>query len=143
MSRAPAVAPVAAAPPTTLRGFTVAFEPARARVAGMRRITEAHLRLWAIHGPLAENIVLVLSELVTMAVEHGHGAVSLFVGYAEDKLRIEVTDGNPTPAQRRACDDSDVSGRGMLIVTVLAQEWGVTQDGKTTWASFHIPAGRS
>ena len=34
--------------------------------------------------------------------------------------------------------DDDASGRGLLLVAVLARRWGVTDDGRTTWATVRI-----
>lgn len=143
MTSATAAAPVAAQPlPQTSHAFQVAFTPARPRVGHMRRITTAFLGLWNVGGPLAENIVLAVSELVTNAVEHGEGDVALRVQYADNELRVAVSDGNPTPASLRSPGDDDDSGRGLLLVTVLAHKWGTSDDGKTTWCVFRVPARR-
>lgn len=143
MTPATAVAPVAAdALPQTSRAFEVAVTPAPTRVGYMRRITVVFLGLSNVRGPLAENIVLAVSELVTNAIEHGEGDVALRVRCADNELRIEVTDGNPTAAKLRPAGQEDVSGRGLLLVAVLARDWGVSDDGKTTWCTFRIPARR-
>lgn len=126
----------------TSRGFAVAFEPIKARVPGMRKIATAHLRLWRVSEPLAENILLALSELVTNAVVHGDGAVGLVVRCTADQLRIEVTDGKPVAAQLRDADDCDVSGRGLFLVAYFATKWGVSDDGMTTWCEFDLTEGR-
>ncbi|KPI25016.1 putative anti-sigma regulatory factor, serine/threonine protein kinase [Actinobacteria bacterium OV320] len=144
MSPATAVAMVAAelAHQTAL-GFAVAFTPDKARVGRMRRITAAHLRLWKVSGPSAENIVLAVSELVANAIEHGYGDIELTVLYACGEVRVEVKDGNPAPAKLTIADDEDVSGRGLFLVAVLAQDWGVGGDGRSTWCVFRIRARRS
>ncbi|MFD5117235.1 ATP-binding protein [Streptomyces sp. NPDC058391] len=143
MSPATAVAPVAAQPKTlTSRAFEVAMAPDPARVAQMRRSTLAHMRLWAVPGPLAEDVRLVVSELVTNAIEHGQGTVRLRVRHTGSQLRIEVTDDNPAPAQLCAAEDDDVCGRGLFLVAVLSWNWGVSNNGKTTWATFRVPEGR-
>ncbi|MEU6406058.1 ATP-binding protein [Streptomyces sp. NPDC046985] len=140
---ATAVAPVAAKRlPQTSRAFEAAFEPEPVCVGHARRITLAFLGLWHVRGPLADNIALVVSELVSNGVEHGAGDVGLRVQYPDDEIRIEVTDGNPAPARMRSAGDDDESGRGLLLVTVLARKWGVTNDGRTTWATFRVPSGR-
>lgn len=143
MTPATAVAPVPAeALPQTARTFEVAFVPDKMQVSRMRRTTAEQLRLWNVRGTLAENVVLAVSELVTNAVQHGHGAVGLRVRYVVGELRIEVTDGNPEPAELRSAGDDDVSGRGLFLVAVFARDWGVSDDGKTTWCTFRVPAGR-
>ncbi|MFF4543647.1 ATP-binding protein [Streptomyces sp. NPDC001406] len=143
MSPATAVATLAAELlQRTARGFAVAFTPKEDRVGRMRRITVAHLRLWRVAGPIADDIVLAVSELVTNAVQHGDGDVALEVLYTDDEVRVEVTDGSPEPAQLSSAQPGDVSGRGLFIVAVLSLEWGVSDDGRKTWARFRVPAGR-
>ncbi|MFE2944698.1 ATP-binding protein [Streptomyces sp. NPDC059255] len=120
--------------------FEVVFAPDRARVAHMRRIVMANLRWWNVTEPLAEEVVLAVSELVTNAVRHGAGAVGLRVKCAED-LRVEVADGSPVPATLHCAGEADESGRGLFIVAVLAQDWGVSSDGTTTWCEFSLSEG--
>lgn len=124
------------------RDFTVTIPPDRARVRGTRRITEAHLGLWKVPLPFAEHIVLAVSELVTNGIAHGHGEIELKVSYADGDLRVEVTDDSSTPARLTVAEDDDVSGRGLFLVAVLAQNWGVSNAGRTTWCVFRIPARR-
>lgn len=144
MSTATAVAlATSKALPQTSRAFDATFTSDPACVSEARRITRDFLSLWNVKGELAENIVLAVSELVTNAVEHGIGDLGLQVRYPDDELRIEVTDDNPAPAELRSADDEDVSGRGMFLVAVLARKWGVSEDGKTTWCVFRVPARRS
>lgn len=142
MTSATAGAPVVSKPLTS-RSFEVAFSPVRPHVGHMRRITTAFLGFWDVGGQLAENIVLAVSELVTNAVEHGEGDVALRVRYADNKLHIAVTDGSPVPANLRAPDDDDDSGRGLLLVAVLAHAWGTSDGGRTTWCVFRVRVGRS
>lgn len=125
--------------PRTSRTFEVAFDRVPSRVGQMRRITDAFLQLWDVRGPLAEDIVLVVSELVTNAVVHGTDRVRLHVRFTGDGLRVEVNDGNPAPATPRASGEDDVSGRGLLLLTVLAHTWGTSDDGRATWCEFRVP----
>jgi serine/threonine-protein kinase RsbW len=144
MTSARAGAPVVSkALPQTSCSFEVAFAPARSRVGHMRRITMAFLGLWDVDSPLAENIVLAVSELVANAVVHGEGDVALRVQYVNNELRVAVTDGNPTPADLRSPGDEDDSGRGLLLVAVLAHKWGTGDGGRTTWCVFRVPVRRS
>ncbi|MGW7004168.1 ATP-binding protein [Streptomyces sp. NPDC054933] len=126
----------------TVGGFEVDFPPADFRVAQMRRITRAHLHHWGLTD-LTDNAALLVSELVTNAIRHGQGhPVGLRVVQSARELRIEVTDGNPTPARPRSAGITDESGRGLLLVAALAQDWGVSPDSRTTWCSLPIPEGR-
>ncbi|MFG2141864.1 ATP-binding protein [Streptomyces sp. NPDC048650] len=145
MTPAASVASVAQAKPLsqTAGAFEVSFTPDKTRVGHMRTITAAFLRKWDVGGSLAEYIVLAVSELVTNAVQHGFGEVGLRVRFAARELRIEVSDGNSKPAELRCADDDDESGRGMFIVAFFSTDWGVSEDGTTTWAAFRVPAGRS
>ncbi|MEU0715609.1 ATP-binding protein [Streptomyces lavendulocolor] len=129
--------------PETPRAFEVAIAPDPARVAQIRRITAASMRHWAVPTPLAYDVVVAVSELVTNAIEHGYGTVSLRVRNAGAEVRVEVTDDNPAPARLQAAAEDDVSGRGLFLVAVLAREWGVSEDGRTTWVTFRVPAGRT
>ncbi|MFJ6566760.1 ATP-binding protein [Streptomyces sp. NPDC091292] len=142
MSRTPAVVPPAAEPKTpTSRGFEVAMAPHRVGIAQIRRIAVAHLRLWSVPAPLTEDVRLVVSELVTNSVEHGHGTVVLRIRHTGTQLRVEVTDENPAPAQLQDADDEDLCGRGLFLVAALADTWGVSDDGRTTWAAFALTGG--
>ncbi|MFD7056253.1 ATP-binding protein [Streptomyces mirabilis] len=138
MSPATAVAAAAAKPrPLTSRAFEVAMAPVPVHVTQMRQFTAAFMRLWAVPVPLAEDVLVVVSELVTNAIKHGHGAVGLRVRCYDGELLLEVSDDNPSPAQLRAAADDDVCGRGLFLVALLSRDWGVGDDGRTTWAAFH------
>ncbi|MFJ6565940.1 ATP-binding protein [Streptomyces sp. NPDC091292] len=127
-------------------GCTVSFPRAglpgqdRLRPGQARRVVRARLRHWGLDG-LVETAQLVTSELVTNAVEHGHGTVTLRMRHTGGELHIEVTDENPAPAQLQHADDGDLCGRGLFLVAALADAWGVSDDGHTTWAAFTLAGG--
>jgi anti-sigma regulatory factor (Ser/Thr protein kinase) len=124
-------------------GFKVDFLPAEHRIGQMRRITRAQLRHWDLM-MLTDDATLVVSELVTNAIKHGKGQpVGLRVLHSAYELRIEVTDGTPTPARLRSAGMADENGRGLLLVAAVAKEWGASTDGTMTWCSLAIPDGRS
>ncbi|MFI7104159.1 ATP-binding protein [Streptomyces sp. NPDC050161] len=124
-------------------GFAVSFAPDPARVVLVRRTTAARLRMWGVPCALAEDIVVAVSELATNAVQHGFGDVVLKVErVGAGLLRIAVSDGNPAPAELRLAAEGDVSGRGLFLVAAFAENWGVSDGGKTTWCIFRLPSGR-
>lgn len=83
-----------------------------------------------------DDVALVVSELVTNAVVHGEGDITLDVAVDDDSVRVEVADREPhLPDQPNAALDAE-SGRGLLLVSRVATQWGVrrTSPGKVVWA---------
>jgi anti-sigma regulatory factor (Ser/Thr protein kinase) len=80
-------------------------------------------------------IVLLTSELVTNAVVHAGTPVEVLVRDLHGSVLVEVFDGGPeVPVVVDgvlACN----SGRGLNIVEVLSEAWGVHpgRGGKTVW----------
>ncbi|MGH1554829.1 SpoIIE family protein phosphatase [Streptomyces sp. L7] len=88
----------------------------------------------------ADEALLLLSELLTNAVQHAQGPATLHVCRTADELTVEVSDGSPhLPEPRRASEDEE-SGRGLNLVRILAASWGVrpTDEGKTTWFTLRL-----
>ncbi|MEU2777400.1 ATP-binding protein [Streptomyces sp. NPDC007162] len=123
--------------------FETALAPQQVCAHRARRDITALLMMWEVPQDLLDDVVLAVSELVTNAVQHGTGDVRLRAFNTNEQLRIEVTDDNSAPATLRAASDDDTSGRGLLLVSALAQNWGVSEDGKTTWCAFHIASDRA
>jgi hypothetical protein len=93
----------------------------------------------------AEDVLLVVSELVTNACLHAEGPERMTVSYVAKVLRLEVTDrgtGQPTP--RHPHRAGRPGGHGMFIVQRLCLDWGVVRTqgamGKTVWAELAAPA---
>jgi len=87
-----------------------------------------------------ETAVLLACELATNAVQHGRGrARSSFEARAVTAatgVYVEVADGNQRMPLPRKARDGDENGRGLRLLAVLGQSWGVTLDadaGKHTW----------
>ena len=82
------------------------------------------------------------------AVRHGHVPGRDFLlqlTLAEGIVRVEVTDTRAEkrpPASPPATDSLSESGRGLLLVAALADDWGVSPrraaPGKTVWADLHV-----
>lgn len=93
----------------------------------------------------AEDVLLVVSELVTNACLHAGGPEGLRVSCATKALRLEVTDqGSGQPAPRTPHRGGRPGGHGMFIVQRLCLDWGVVRapdgKGKTVWAELAAPA---
>jgi anti-sigma regulatory factor (Ser/Thr protein kinase) len=110
--------------------FDLAARPAS--VAEARHRTLAWLFGYPVGQEAAEAAELIVSELVTNAIVHsGSDMVSCVLRLGGGLLRIEVTDqgvGVAEPAVRKPADD-DVSGRGLLLVSAVAEAWGVSPAG--------------
>ncbi|MET7763699.1 ATP-binding protein [Streptomyces sp. NPDC005336] len=93
----------------------------------------------------AEDVLLVVSELVTNACLHAEGPEELRVSCSAKVLRLEVVDlGAGTPAPRTPHRAGRPGGHGMFIVQRLCLDWGVVRNvegsGKTVWAELAAPA---
>ncbi len=92
----------------------------------------------------AEDILLVVSELVTNACLHGGGPDELRLHRAPKLLRVEIRDsGTGDPAPRTPHRAGRPGGHGMFIVQRLCLDWGVMRSdtpGKTVWAELGWPA---
>lgn len=128
----------------------VTFRLARRRssVPRARAVLHAALGDWAADQELADGAELILSELVTNALRvrvprDRQVGVRITHDEADCMLRLEVSDAGVGEPVVRLPDDSETSGRGLLLVEALAHRWGV-QDrvcgiGKTVWAELKMP----
>jgi anti-sigma regulatory factor (Ser/Thr protein kinase) len=84
---------------------------------------------------------LLTSELVTNALLHGAGSITLRARLDADRLRVEVIDEGDglDPAGPRR-DSDGVGGYGLLIVDSEASRWGTS--ARTTHVWFELERWR-
>lgn len=76
----------------------------------------------------AEDVLLVVSELVTNACLHAEGPEELRISCDNKVLRVEVSDrGTGQPAPRTPHRAGRPGGHGMFIVQRLCLDWGVVR----------------
>ncbi|MFI6155142.1 ATP-binding protein [Kitasatospora sp. NPDC051170] len=114
---------------------------ARARAHTLQALDDwcPRLRGPQTDGAAAEDVVLVVAELVGNAVLHGDGPLELVLDLTPARLRVEVSDRSAQlPAPRRPHHPALPGGHGLFIVQRLADRWGAEPHtlGKTIWTEF-------
>ena len=93
--------------------------------------------------PLAETLILLVSELVTNAIQHARSAdpsdkigVTLMRVWDREAISVVVTDSSPLPPVTHETTTASEQGRGLQIVEALSAHWGWNheQGGKAVYA---------
>jgi anti-sigma regulatory factor (Ser/Thr protein kinase) len=116
-----------------------------AAAAAARAVVVDVIRSWRV--PVdTDAAVLLTSELVTNAVTHASPSPATFVlltiGCDASALRVDVHDGSADlPVLDEAPAEAE-TGRGLLLVTLLSDEWGFyrTAVGKAVYFTLGFPA---
>jgi len=83
------------------------------------------------------ELSLVISELVTNALEHGRGQVVFRLQLDEGIVRGEVIDqGGGFEHEIRARGPDDVRGHGLFLVAALSNRWGIHEGTTHVWFEF-------
>ena len=83
---------------------------------------------------------LLVSELVTNAVVHGHGEITLRATLNDDRLLVEVIDeGRGFELALRQPDFAGIGGRGLAIVDAEASRWGIHNGTTHVWFELERP----
>jgi anti-sigma regulatory factor (Ser/Thr protein kinase) len=111
--------------------------PANARRA-LRNLCADH-----IEDDLLVDAELLVSELVTNALRHGQGDISLCARVDDERLRVEVIDaGSGFVYDLRHGDVEQVGGWGLDIVDVVSSRWGVHEGATRVWFELARPGPR-
>lgn len=108
--------------------------------AHARQFTRSTLARWQYGGRRGnlEDIVLVVSELVTNALLHGHGTPVVRLLDGDDHIRVEVCDDSPLlPVSHRV---TQTSGLGLRVVEQLSSAWGASRRGRGKVVWCELPA---
>lgn len=97
----------------------------------------AQLEEWHLEH-LTGDAEQVAAEMANNAILHGRGLrYSVTLIWQPDHVVVEVWDGSREFDRGRKAGRDDESGRGLMIVTALAREWGIYpwEKGKVFWAT--------
>ncbi len=114
--------------------------PDPAEVGRARRWARSRLQRSGIGAdePLAETLLLLISELVTNAVVHTGCPAVLRMLFPEVEacdtgangtVRVEVADASAKPPAPRHAQGDETGGRGLELVDGLADRWGWEREG--------------
>jgi anti-sigma regulatory factor (Ser/Thr protein kinase) len=110
--------------------------PAQARAL----VREAFCPLHA--GGLFDDAELLVSEVVTNAARHGAPPITVEIGCeGEAGLVVRVSDDGTAAPVRRTPGWDEEGGRGVALVDVISDAWGVepTAAGKQVWFRLRRP----
>jgi DNA-binding NarL/FixJ family response regulator len=122
----------------TARTTTLAADLSSPRAA--RRFVDDTLAGWETSEVL-DTAELLVSEVVTNAVVHGHSDAQVSVRLLRDRVRVEVVDNAPVPIRQPRHQPDATSGRGTALVEALSSAWGieVLAGGKKVWFELQRP----
>jgi anti-sigma regulatory factor (Ser/Thr protein kinase) len=94
---------------------------------------------WGIRAAAA-TLELVVTELVSNAVQHAGSAPLVTLGLRGDEATVTVEDvfpGERPRPQLTSTDAPECGGKGLLLVAALTRSWGVIDrvGGKAVWAT--------
>ncbi|MER6829776.1 ATP-binding protein [Streptosporangium sp. NPDC000563] len=111
-------------------------------VSEARRMTRDVFTRWDLAPEFVDDVVLVVGELVANATVYGEEPIRLSLWSTARGVCVRVTDHGSERPRRLSLGEDASHGRGLAIVEVLADRWGVVPVrggiGKTVWAAWGI-----
>lgn len=89
-----------------------------------------------------ESAILIVSELATNAIRHAGTGFSVDVEVLDQQIRVSVTDSGGGRPQIKSPPAAEPSGRGLRIVELLSDHWGIdastAKPGKSVWFTINF-----
>jgi anti-sigma regulatory factor (Ser/Thr protein kinase) len=86
------------------------------------------------------DLSLLVTELVTNAVVHGHGSITLKIRVDDGNVHGEVVDeGGGFEHEVREHGADEIGGRGLAIVDALSSRWGIHEGTTHVWFELAGP----
>ena len=103
---------------------------------------------WGVADQVIDDASLLATELMSNAVEHGSGAVTLEIAVHDGLLRVGVHDRAVELPVMGDVTETGLDGRGIWLVQSIAHDWGSDssgeEPGKTVWfelTTLRTPSG--
>jgi anti-sigma regulatory factor (Ser/Thr protein kinase) len=122
------------------RRLLLRLEPTSNAAAVARRLVDRACAEWGLPA-LRDPARLVVTELVSNAVRHARTPLAVSLSRGDDAVDIHVGDRSPVvPRPRGPVEPTVEGGRGLHVVAVMSQAWGITRTatGKVVWARLAV-----
>jgi len=92
-------------------------------------------------GAESDEFTLVVGEMVSNALQHSEGMISLYLRREGCRVVVAVSDSGRGGA---VSGESDINGMyeiGLVVIGALSEQWGVDEDpdyGNTVWAQLAV-----
>ncbi|MFE1886595.1 ATP-binding SpoIIE family protein phosphatase [Streptomyces diastatochromogenes] len=132
--------------PTVRRTLLSVAQDEPERIAEARRHLRELLHDWASDEQV-DSAVLLVSEMVTNVLVHTDADSLLLAEVTGEpggrRLRVEVSDAGDDLPHRRRPGELASSGRGLILIELLAHVWGVDPrgEGKSIWFELYESDG--
>ncbi|MFI2378358.1 ATP-binding protein [Streptomyces sp. NPDC018964] len=132
--------------PTGHPGYSETLPRSAESAAAARRLVRTALAAWGLEDRM-EDAALVVTELVSNAVDHGRlPSIRVIVSRpAENRVRLGVVDRSKVVPMMRTDSDGDrLRGRGLVLVDALTERWGTDLYawGKQVWGELKCGSAR-
>jgi anti-sigma regulatory factor (Ser/Thr protein kinase) len=134
--------------PTVRRTMLTVAQAEPERVAVARQQLRELLHDWDSADQI-DSAVLLLSEMLTNVLVHTDADALLLAevrgGPGARRMRVEVTDTSDDLPHKRRPGELASSGRGLMLIELLAEAWGVDPrgEGKSIWFELYESAESS
>lgn len=136
-------------PSAAAHSFSQLLSSTRRGARLARLLAAGELRAWGVSPSVIDRAEHIVAELAANAALHGRVPgrsfrLALALDVTAGTLRIAVSDARgdrlPAPASTARPEEAE-SGRGLLLVTALADRWDTAPyppSGKTVWAELDV-----
>jgi anti-sigma regulatory factor (Ser/Thr protein kinase) len=126
-------------------GYTAEMPCVPESVRRARALVSSVLAVWGMDDEVASYGVVIVSELLTNAVDHTETRLSKITieRRSDSTVCIGVSDCSHAAPRVKAATETAESGRGLRLVDELSLQWGYDTHhwGKFTWALIEASTG--